>query len=210
MDSLRNIFVGLLITTFFCVAQSNAKDNFVRVNLTKGVTVELPRNWSAMSDNKRVTLDTWKEAVLEARKLSDIENDLPFAASFYDDRGNTAGSFAIRFYPKIEVAQSEAIAGDAMFVKELDEGVRENFTKGIEAGGGKLVAWLGTAKKSINGSVYFISEMRQLSPHGEGFRGFLVRYLNTGKSFTIVIQYREDQEYFLRPICNRIISSIRH
>ena len=210
MDTLRNIFIGLLITTFFCVAESNAKNNFVRVNLSKGVSVELPRNWYAMSHNKRITLDAWKEAVLEARKLSDIENDLSFAASYYDDRGNTAGSFVIRFYPKIDVSQSEAIAGGAIFVKELNEGIRESFTKGTEASGAKMVSWLGTVRKSINESVYFISEFRQLSPNGKEFRGFLVRYLNMGKSFTIIIQYREDQEYFLRPICSRIISSIQH
>lgn len=206
MNSLRNIFVVLLITTFFCVDQSNAESNFVRVSLTKGVSVDLPRNWSVMSGNKRITLAAWKESLLEAHKLSDVENDFPFAANYYDDRGNTVGAFAILFYPKLVVTQPEVIAGGAMFVKELDEGVRENYTKGVEAAGGKLVSWLGTAKKPINGSVYFISEALR----GDGFRAILVRYLNAGKSFTIMIQYREDQEYMLRPICNKIISSIRH
>jgi hypothetical protein len=163
-----------------------------------------------MSDNKRITLDTWKESVLEAHKLSDVENDLPFAANYYDDRGETAGTFAIRFYPNIVVTQSEAIAADSVFLKKLDAGVRDSFTKGYEASGGHLVAWLGTTKKSINDSVYFISESRQLSPRGVGMRGILVRYFNVGKSFTIIISYREDQEYFLRPICDRIISSIHN
>ena len=210
MNRSRSIFVVLLITLFPCVGQSNAESNFVRVSLTKGVTAELPRNWSVMSDNKRITLDTWKESALEAHKLSDEENDLPFTANYYDDRGNTAGTFAIRFYPKLKVTESEAVAGGTVFIKELDDGVRQNFTKGLEAGGGKLVTWLGTASKPINGSVYFISEYRQLSPRGDGFRGILVRYLNAGKSFTVIISYREDQEFLLRPIYARTISSIRH
>lgn len=201
----------LLITLFICAGQSSAGSNFARVDLTRGVTVELPTNWSVMSNNKRVTLDTWRESVLEAHKLSDAENNLPFAANYYDDSGNTAASFAIRFYPKLEFAQSEAVsAGGPEFIKELDDGVRQNFMSGLEAGGGKLVAWLGTVPKSINGSVYFISESRQLTPRGDRFRGILVRYLNAGKSFTIIISYREDEEYFLMPICNRIINSIRH
>lgn len=200
----------LLITLFICAGQSSAESNFARVNLTRGVTVELPINWTVMSNNRRITLDTWKESVLEARELSDEENDLPFAANYYDDRGNTAGSFAIRFYPKLDITQSEAVAGGTVFIKELDEGVRQNFTSGLEAAGGKLVDWLGTATKSINGSVYFISENRQLTPRGDRFRGILVRYLNAGKSFTIIVSYREDEEYFLRPICDRIISLIRH
>ena len=204
----RNIFIVLLITLFLCISQSNAPSNFVTVNPTKGITVDLPRNWSVMSDNQRITLDTWKESVLEAHRLSDIENGLPFAANYYDDRGETAGTFAIRIYPSIVVTQSEAATADSLFIKELDEGVRENFTKGYEASGGQMVAWLGTTKKSINDSVYFISESRQLSPLGAGIRGILVRYLNAEKSFTIIITYREDQEYFLRPICDKIISSI--
>lgn len=210
MNKAHNIFIVILIILFLCMGQSNAESNFVRVSLTKGVTVYLPRNWSAMSDNKRITLDTWKESVLEARKLSDVENDLPFTANYYDDHGNTAGTFAIRFYPNLKVTESEAVAGGAKFIKELDEGVRQNFKIGLEAGGGKLVSWLGTATQSINGSTYFISKNRQISPRGDKFRGILVRYLNAGKSFTIIISYREDQEFYLKPICDKIISSIRH
>jgi hypothetical protein len=200
-----------LITLFICYGQSSAESNFPRVNLTGGVTVELPINWSVMSNNRRITLETWKESVLEAHKLSDVENASPFAANYFDDSGNTAGSFNIRFYPKLEVAQSEAVeAGGSEFIKELDDGLRQNFTSGLEAAGGKMVEWLGTATKSINGSVYFISENRQLTPRGDRFHGILVRYLNAGKSFTIVVSYREDDAYILKPICNRIIMSIRH
>ena len=210
MNKTHYIFVVILITLFLCIEQSDAKSNFIRVSLTKGVTVDLPSNWSVMSANKRITLDAWKESVLEARKLSDIENELAFTANYYDDNGNTAGMFAIRFYPNLDVTESEAVAGGTAFIKELDEGVKQNFKLGLEAGGGKLVSWLGTATQSINGSTYFISKNRQISPRGDRFRGIIVRYLNDGKSFTIIISYREDQEFYLKPICDKIISSIRH
>jgi hypothetical protein len=203
------ILIVVLISLFLCIEQSVAKNNFVKVILTKGVTVDLPANWTVMSANKRITLDTWRESVLEARKLSDIENELAFTANYYDDYGNTAGTFAIRFYPNIKVNESEAIAAGAEFIRELDEGVKQNFKIGLEAGGGKLVSWLGTATQFINGYTYFISKNRQISPRGDKFRGTLVRYLNAGKSFTIIISYREDQEFYLNPICNKIISSIR-
>ncbi|MEQ1484521.1 hypothetical protein [Methyloglobulus sp.] len=209
MKTIRSAFVVLLITLTFSVVNANANTNFVTVNLTKGVTVELPKNWVVMSDNKRVTLDTWRESMLEAHKLKDAENDLPFAANYYDDTGNSAGSFAIRFYPNIVFTQSEAIAADSEFIQELDAGIRENFVKGYEASGGHLVVWLGTKKETINGSVYFISESRQRSPQGFGFTGFLVRYLNAGNSFTIMISYREDKGFYLRPICEKIISSVK-
>lgn len=203
--------VGLFAIAFLIWAgQSVADTNFVKIHLQNGVTVELPKNWKVASDNKRVTLDTWKESVLEARKLSDVDNEMPFAANYYDDRGETEGSFVIRYYPKLEITQDEAIAGGTAFIKELDAGVRQNFTTGLEAAGGQLVAWLGTTRKTINESTYFVSENRQISPRGVGIRGYLVRSLNAGKSFTIIMSYREDREYFLRPICDRIISSIRN
>lgn len=210
MVKTHNIFIVILFTLLFCMDQSNAQSNFVRISLPNGVTIDLPRNWSVMSDNRRITLDTWRESVLEAHKLSDEKSDYPFAANYYDDNGNTAGTFGIRFYPNIEVTELETIAGGATFIKHIDESVKENYKKGLEAGGGKLVVWLGTATKSINGSMYFISKNRTLSPKGDGFRGTLVRYLNAGKSFTIIISYREDQELYLSPICDKIINSIRH
>jgi len=37
-----------------------------------------------------------------------------------------------------------------------------------------------------------------------------VRVFNGGKSFTMTVSYRENQEYLLRPICDRIISSLRN
>jgi hypothetical protein len=210
MNKLRSVFIVLLIMPFLFVCQSNADSNFIRVNLTKGVSAELPKNWSAMSDNRRITLETWKESVFQANKLSDAENDMPFMANYFDDMGNSAGTFSIRFYRTIKVTESEAIAGGKAFIKELDDGVKKNYTIGLETSGGKLVSWLGTTMKSINGSMYFISENRQITPRGDRFRGILVRYLNAGKSFTVLISYREDDAYLLKPICDRIISSIQH
>lgn len=210
MNRLRSNFIVLFMILFlFCVSQSNAESNFVRIKLPNSVTVELPRNWVVLSDSKRITLNTWKESVLDAHKLSEGVINSPFAANYYDDLGNTAGTFAIQYYPTITITQSEALAGGDKFIKEFDAGLHIKAKQGIDAAGGKLVTWIGTTKQSINGTIFLISEDRLLSPKGEGFHGKLIRYLNAEKSFTIIITYREDQEYYLRPICDRIISSIR-
>lgn len=210
----RSSFVISLIILFVCADHSSAESNFITVNVMKSVTVDLPRNWFVMSDNKRITLDAWKDSVLEARKLSDADNNFPFAANYTNDFGNPVGTLAIRVYPKLKLTEAEASSGDAAFLKELDAGIRKNYTTGYEAGGGKLVAWLGTKKKSINGSTYFVSECRGLPPKTDGnlskyiFRIRLVRHLNAEKSFVIIVSYREDEQFFLKPICDRIIGSI--
>ncbi len=36
-----------------------AKTKFVTISLPEYVTVDLPRNWVLISNNKRITLDTW-------------------------------------------------------------------------------------------------------------------------------------------------------
>lgn len=191
---------------FFCIGITNAAGNFIPVRLPKGVTVELPKNWTALTNNQHITLDSWVEAKTESRGMAD---DLAFAANYYDDQGKTAGMFNIRYYPDLEVTQSEARAANAPDVKELDAVLRQNVVPGIEMAGGRLLAWVGTTKQSINGATVFVSEYRRSSQQGGSFRARLVRFFNAQKSFTITISYREDQDYFLRPICDRIISSIR-
>ncbi len=207
MDSL---FRWILAITFsFSPEAVSASSNFVRVNLPKGVTVELPKNWVVMSANERTTLGAWNEAHLEAKKITDIENDLGFAATYYDEQRRTAATFAIRYYPTLVMTQSEVGAYSAEETKQFDAGLRQTFTKGFESTGGKVVAWLGTMKRNINGAVFLISENRQLLPNQARFRAQLVRLLDAGNSFTIMISYREDQEFFLRPICEKIINSVR-
>ena len=197
------------VALFLCMGITNAAGNFIPVRLPKSVTVELPKNWTALTNNQRITLDSWVEAKIEARGMADATHDLAFAANYYDDQGKTAGMFNIRYYPNLDVTQSEARAANASDVKELDAVLRQDVVPGVEMAGGRLLAWVGTTKQSINGATAFVSEYRRSSPQGGSFRARLVRFFNAQKSFTITISYREDQDYFLRPICDRIISSIR-
>lgn len=210
MSKLMNYFCASLTAFFLCGGQAHAESYFVRVNLAQGVSVDLPKSWIAKSNNQKITLGAFSESALAARNLSDIENVMPFAADYYDDRGKVAATFGIRFYPKLVLSQAEAIAGGAAFINELDAGLRQKFGLGMEAAGGKMIDWLGTIKYPVNGTVFFVSENRSMTSRGDIFRGYLVRYLNAGKSFTVMISYREDQEPYLKPISNRIINSIRH
>ena len=149
------------------------------------------------------------QAKTEGRGISNNSSELAFAANYYDERNITAGIFNIRYYPNLDISQSDAKAAGAKDIKELDTTIRQNLIPGIEAAGGRVLAWLGTTKLSINGSTAFITEYRRSSPRGEIFRTRLVRFFNENKSFTITISYREDQEFFLRAICDKIISSIK-
>lgn len=197
------------LSLFFYMSIANSAINFITISLPKGITVELPKNWTALTNNERITLDSWVEAKAEAKGLVDVTHDLAFAANYFDDHGITAGIFNIRYYPDLDVTQSDARTANASDVKELDTAIRQNIAPGIEMAGGRLLDWVGTTKQLINGATVFVSEYRRLSQQGGSFRVRLVRFLNAHKSFTITISYREDQEFFLQPICDRVIRSIR-
>ena len=97
----------------------------------------------------------------------------------------------------------------AVEVDNFDTGLRKNVSSGVELAGGRILAWLGTKKQPINGATFLVTDYRSTPPKSGTFRVRLVRFLSAQKSFTIIVSYREDQEYFLKPICDRIISSIR-
>jgi hypothetical protein len=209
----RSFLVSIIF--LFCISHSKAEPSFMEINLSKGVTADLPRNWTVMSSNKRITLEAWKESVLEANNLVSVKADFPSAVNCYNDEGDSIASISILFYPNLEISEAEAVSSGERFVRELDEGVKENYEKGVKASGGRMVKWIGTTKRTINGSIYFVSQGQFLPPRSDKSLGthinktILVRYLNASNSFTIIIAYREDQNFFLEPIVDKFIRSIR-
>ena len=198
--------MGLLL----CANLATATGNFLTIRLAKGVTVELPRNWTALSNNQRITLDSYVEAKRSMKGPSDPASDLNFAANYYDEQGKTAAIFNVRYYPDQTVTQADSRAATAADTKELDDALHSEMEAGMQQFGMRILAWMGTKKQSINGLIAFVTEYRRAAiREGSPFRVRLVRVLSGGRSFTVTVSYREDQELFLRPICDRVIQSIR-
>ena len=184
--------------------------NFVRLPLPKGVTVELPKNWVALSDNQLVTLDTVSEAKQDLAGITRPESSLPFAANYYDDARNVAAMFNVRFYPEMEWTQDFVRGISTDEVAELDAESRKQTEAQQHTNNMRLLEWKGTKRRSINGITAFAVEYRRAGTRaGTSFCVRLVRVFNAGKSFTVTVSYREDAELLLRPICDRIIESIR-
>lgn len=187
-----------------------ATGNFVNIHLPKHVSIELPRNWTVIPNNQRITLDTFVQSKRELAGASDPPSDLNFAANYYDDYGKTAAIFNIRYYPDMDVTQADSRAASEADTEELDSALKAEMVLAMQQFGMTVLSWMGTKKQSINGIVTFITEYRRASlRQGSPFRVRLVRVLNGGRSFTVTISYREDQEFFLRPICDRVIQSLR-
>lgn len=207
MNHYRKIILGILLYSF--LGTVIASSNFLRLNLPQSVSFELPNNWKILSENSRITLGSWVESKLQVINREDISNTMPFYAKYYDDSGKTAASLNVRYYPTLTTTEAEALSGGSNYLNELNKNISVDYKIGFEATGGKLVSWLGTQKRNISGKVYFVSESRGITPDGKPWHTYLVRRLNATKSFTILVSYNEEQEFFLKPIIEKIIGSIK-
>ena len=114
--------------------------------------------------------------------------------------------FNIRYYPDKTLTQNDAREVD---LAELDQELRGGLRVGAEASGGKVLQWLGTQRIQLGDIVALVTEYTATSSRKIPFRYRLVRVLNGSKSFTIMVAYREDAAELLRPICDRIVRTIR-
>lgn len=188
----------------------NAADNYIPIELSHGIRVELPRNWVAISDNQRILLDSWVQAKVEKRGIFDASSDLYFGANFYDDSNKVAALFNIRFYPEIDLTQADARAVTSADTQDLDALIRSSVTKGMQGTDYYVTKWFGTTRQKINRHIAFITEYERSGiNNGGNFRVRLVRFFNGRRSFTITVSYLSRQEYLLRPICDRVIYSIQ-
>ena len=209
------VFAAVVVTLpaailLLCVSIANAAGNFLPVHLPKGVTVELPRNWIALSNNQRITLDSYVQAKRELAGAVDPSSDLNFAANYYDEQGKIAAMFNIRYYPEQTLTQAQSRAATPADAKELDDGLRAEMTTVQQQFGMRLLSWMETTKQTVNGTVAFVTEYRRANiREGAPFHVRLIRVLSAGRSFTVTLSYREDQELYLRPICDRVIQTIR-
>ena len=198
-----------VILLFVFSGNTIAKSNFVTIDLPESVSVDLPKNWVLISNNKRITLDTATESTFDINKLSDINSRFPFAANYYED-GITSGIINVRYYPDIEFSQNDARQASPADISELDNVIHNNIIISMDKTGATLTSWEGTEKRTINGITTFITEYHRTSIKGSGtFRVRLVRVIAGERSFTLTISYLESKELLLENITDRIISSIK-
>jgi len=187
----------------------HASDNFVRVSLPRGVSIELPKNWIVLSKNQRITLDSAVESGLDLSGIEQEESELPFAANYYDDKQNTIGILNIRYYPQLDITQEDARSATLQDIEEIDSALKENIYKPAEVFGMKVSSWNGTQKKFINGIIVFLTEYQRNSQKGDGeFLVRLVRVFSGNRSFTLTVSYHEKASFLLKPITDKIINSL--
>ena len=211
MNKNKDKWLGLLVgvVAFLVLTSAYASDNFVKVSLPKGVSIELPKNWVVISKDQRITLDTMVESGLDLAGIEQENSDLPFAANYYKN-GKTIGIINTRYYSNLELTQNDARQATLQDINELDTALKENMVKPMKAFGMSILSWKGTKKNTINGITAFVTEYRRKAIKGIGaFRVRLVRVFAGDRSFTLTVSYDEEESFFLKTIADRIISSLR-
>lgn len=211
MTQIRRIWISALAVVLILAVHgaASATDNFARVKLPKGVSIELPKNWVVLSGNQRITLDSAVESGLDLSGIKQEGSELPFAANYYDDKGNTLGIMNVRYYPQLELTQADAQSANAQDVREIDAALKESMIPSMKAFNMTVTSWAGTQKSAINGITVFLTEYQRKSLKGSGeFRVRLVRVLAADKSFTVTVSYHEGASFLLKPITDRIINSL--
>jgi hypothetical protein len=201
--------LAFLLTAFLFTGMAKASGNFIPIHLQKGVSVEIPKNWVVLSNNSRITIDSYAQSKLA--DYFDLTSDYNFAANYYGDNDKTASAiFNIRYYPDETITQADSNSLTIADTKVLDDAIRTGLAKASQQFGIRVLSWMGTKKQTINGIVAFVTEYSHRSTKGgASFRVRLVRVFSANRSFTITLSYKEDQEFFLRPICDYIIMSTR-
>jgi hypothetical protein len=200
----------LIFVWALSISVVSGANNFIPIKLPHNVSVEIPRNWEVLRNNQRITLDSSVQSRNELAGIFNASSDLNFAANYYDEAGKVAAKMNVRYYQDLELSQVDARAAGQADIRELDGALREASVKAAKINGYSILSWYGTSKQTINGTTAFITEYKRSPIKNNGnSKVRLVRVFNGGRSFTLTVSYREDQEYLLRPICDRIISSLR-
>jgi hypothetical protein len=211
LDDFRRIsrlVLGGLFVASSAAAQTKATSDYLDVRLPQHVELKMPRNWRVLTDDSRITLNAASEALQREINAERLPSSLPFAANHYDGNRVTAGMVNIRYYPSVDVSQALVRAMSPDDLAEIDRELRQQLTASVEGGGNRLLEWRGTNTREISGLRFIVSEYRRSSPTGKTFRVRLVRLLDTQRSFTLTVSYREDAP-ILRPITDYMISSLQ-
>ncbi len=204
--ALARYLTALLLVLLPALVQ--AASNFITIKLPEAVSVDLPRNWVLISNNKRITLDTTVESTFDINNISREDSTLPFAANYYDG-GVTMGIVNARYFPTMSLTQVDTVAFSNAEVLEIDHEIRTHLTRSIKAIGGVITSWEGTEKRRINGVMTLVTEYHRKAFRTKGtFRVRLVRVLAGDRSFTLTISYLESQARFLKSITDRMILSL--
>lgn len=198
-----SLLLGLVLG--FVASPGWGASNFIRVQLGKGTSIEVPKNWIVLSDNRRVTIETF----VESKGFLAPDAALNFAANHYDDKGKLLALVQVWFYPENPGTQSVARNITSNDLKEIDAEIRKSAEATTKAMGARLTNWYGSKMKIINGLYVMVHEHQRSGPGDAGLMAIRgLRVWNSPRSLSVTFNYRERDAVMLRPIIDYMAASL--
>ncbi len=201
LNTLRPLLVVLALTLSLV---SHAQSVWTRVEIGP-MSLELPKNWTALSGNERMTLDAYVEAL-----RVEPAGKLDFAANLYDSEGKVVALANVRLYPDQALTQRDVSALSAADVREYDSVTRESVYATLPKGNMRVARWRGTRVESVAGKFVMVVEYdRQSNGSPDLYHVRLMRVHDASRSFTLTLSYRERGGALYGPIVEHIATSLR-
>ena len=201
---LYNIFILFIILLSIIPSPAIGAPNFVRIQLGKGASIEVPKNWSVLSENQRISINKY----VKEKRLALTRFSLNFAANLFDDRGKTMASVNARFYPDNPFNQYDAIKLMSNGMEEIDAELRNGVESSMRTLGVQVLNWYGSKIQIINGLFVIVHEHSTSSSHGVSIsRG--LRVWRSPRSFTVTLSYQENEANTLKPIIDYMTDSLQ-
>lgn len=200
------IYLFLLSTA----AYTYTIDSVLIIKLPKDVEVHIPSNWSILTKGTISTLDVVSKKLESNTNKTYASSDLNFGANLFDSNSKTLALLNIRYYPELEITQAEVMSFTSADIKEIDNLLKKDLYKAGQLFGYKINKWWGTKPVSINNAHFLITKYERTSPKNDGNSIVqLIRMINGDKSFTITVSFKSHKVRELKPICDKIINSIK-
>lgn len=201
---LRQVSKGIL----FLILASNvcAASNYVRVPLGMDASIEVPKNWVALSNNRKTTI----QAYVEAKGFLHPDSILNFAANLYDDSGNVIALVNVHGYPKSPLTQDDVRALRAEDLKTLDEMLKPEVLRPLQSMGATASNWRRFERISLNGLQALRYGYRHTGVQSSGPRVVQgIRIYNAPKSFVVTLSYSEKHAFMLASIIDYMAKTVR-
>lgn len=208
-NKLLSIALLLLVTT-----ASYSQSAYVTVELPKGVSIDIPKNWVALSNSDKIDLSAFSEAIAEeVAVLSSELGNLYFAANYYNKQGKTEALVNLTYYPNSELSQEDVKNMSEFILSIIDIQLKDDMNTVLDKIGFKVIEWKGLRKEKVGKGnlIALITEYRRSGYFGDSSRVKIIKTHNKENTFNMTVSYTDNKphSFMLEAITNKIINSLR-
>lgn len=182
--------------------------NFVRLNLQRGFSLEVPRDWRILTDDENKMIDLSAEAVARITSIDLPDGEEATLLAMNSMPANTYAAIRVSSIRPAEVHPDEVRAITQAELKQLDEYFEAVFRELLPHQGNQLLAFVGTHLGEVEGYPAIIVEYRRSGPRGPVFVQISQIY-TPSQELRINLSHREQEAGIWGPVIDVIRSSIR-